>query len=154
MLIAHAAHGLRRKNAYAFSRPNLVVMCESMIDRNARNKLAELIRSLVAGNITNDEFEASLPTSTDDAVWEVFHNGAWCLYSDMKAYKLRGEYALSPEDKTVVARWVLFLNRTMNTNGRQLAFEKRYSNQFLWVFLAKVRSTNGKIMVMLPIGHL
>jgi hypothetical protein len=101
--------GCDGKTHARFPALNLVVMCESMIDRNARNKLAELIRSLVAGNITNYEFEASLPTSTDDAVWEVFHNGAWCLYSDMKEYKLRGEYALSPEDKTVVARWVLFL---------------------------------------------
>jgi hypothetical protein len=80
-----------------------------MIDRNARNKLSELIRSLAVGNITNDEFEDALPNSTDDAVWEVFHHGAWCLYSDMKEYKLRGKDALSPEDKSMVARWVLFL---------------------------------------------
>jgi len=80
-----------------------------MIDRNARNKLAELIRSLVTGRITNDELEDALPASTDDAVWEVFHNGAWCLYSDLKEYKLRGKDALLPEDKSVVARWVLFL---------------------------------------------
>lgn len=80
-----------------------------MIDREARNKLAELMRSLVAGAITNDEFEDALPNSPDDAVWEVFHKGAWCLYSDLKAHKLKGEHALPDADKSVVARWILFL---------------------------------------------
>lgn len=34
-----------------------------MIDREARNKLAELMRSLSSGLITNDEFEDELPKS-------------------------------------------------------------------------------------------
>jgi hypothetical protein len=34
-----------------------------MIDRHARRRLAELTRSLVAGRITNDEFEKADPSA-------------------------------------------------------------------------------------------
>ena len=97
-----------------------------MIDREARDKLAELIRSLVAGNITNDEFENTLPDSTDDAVWEVFHNGAWCLYCDMKEYKLKGKDALSQEDKSIVARWVLFLKSDYEYKWPSASFREAF----------------------------
>ncbi|WP_213999725.1 hypothetical protein [Arsukibacterium sp.] len=80
-----------------------------MIDREARNRLAELIRALASGRITNDEFEDALPLSEDNAVKEVFHHGAWCLYSDMKEYRLKGKDALSTEERSLVARWILFL---------------------------------------------
>ncbi len=43
-----------------------------MIDREARTKLAELIRHLVAGMITNDEFDDRRPNSTELAIREVF----------------------------------------------------------------------------------
>lgn len=86
-----------------------VVMCKKMIDRRARNKLAELLRSLASGQITNDEFEDSIPESEDKAIIEVFSNGGWCLYSDMKEYKLKGKDALEKVVKKEIARWVLFL---------------------------------------------
>ena len=54
-----------------------------MIDREARTKLAELIRHLVAGIITNDEFDDRRPNSTDLAIRDVFYWGAWHLYSDV-----------------------------------------------------------------------
>ncbi len=87
----------------------LRTLCVFMIDRASRNRLAELIRSLSSGQISNDEFEDSIPESNDDAIRQVFSHGAWCLYSDMKEYKLKGKDALSRDDRTIVARWVLFL---------------------------------------------
>jgi len=51
-----------------------------MIDRSARNKLAELLRSLAAGLISNDEFEDTMPKSKDKAINEVFFNGGWVLF--------------------------------------------------------------------------
>jgi hypothetical protein len=47
-----------------------------MIDRTARNKLAELIRSLSNGLISNDEFESSVPESDDLAVRSIDYYGA------------------------------------------------------------------------------
>ena len=50
-------------------------MRNKMIDRDARNKLAENLRSLASGLITNDEFEDSIPQSDDKAIIEIFSNG-------------------------------------------------------------------------------
>ena len=82
-----------------------------MIDRDARNTLAEAIRSLASGLITNDEFEDKrLPHSNDDpAISEVYSKGAWLLYSDLQEYRLSGIHRLDDKTKTVIARWVLFL---------------------------------------------
>jgi hypothetical protein len=81
-----------------------------MIDRPARRQLAEAIRALVSGQISNDEFEDRVSvTSQDPAVHEVFESGAWGLYSDTHEYHLKGRYKLARADKSHVARWVLFL---------------------------------------------
>ena len=72
-----------------------------MVDRAARNQLAELLRSLASGSISNDEFEDSIPITEDAAIHDIFLNGGWGLYSDNKEYKLRGKHAL---DKLVKKR--------------------------------------------------
>jgi len=81
-----------------------------MIDRPARSRLAEAIRHLVSGQVTNDEFEfRARSSSTDLAVREVFGKGAWTLYSDTSSYRLSGPNQLSRAARRVVARWILFL---------------------------------------------
>ena len=82
-----------------------------MIDRRARDRLAEAMRALAAGLISNDAFENDrLPSSSDDAaIREIYSNGAWGLYSDHHEYRLRGRYKLNDKAKEDVARWVLFL---------------------------------------------
>lgn len=82
-----------------------------MVDREARNKLAEAMRALAAGLITNDEFEDQrLPHSKDDpAISEIYSKGAWLLYSDLEEYRLVGINRLDEKTKSIVARWILFL---------------------------------------------
>jgi hypothetical protein len=80
-----------------------------VVDRKARDVLAEQIRHLVAGQSSNDEFEDRLPESPDAAIWEVFWNGAWSLYDDLSEHKLRGPNHIVKEYRREVARWVLFL---------------------------------------------
>ncbi|RCU45207.1 hypothetical protein DU002_15910 [Corallincola holothuriorum] len=81
-----------------------------MIDQESRIQFAELIRSLCSGNITNDDFEDSVPFQSEDrAISAVFYYGAWGIYSDMKEYKLRGKNRLSREDKEYAAKLILFL---------------------------------------------
>jgi hypothetical protein len=83
---------------------------DSVIDREARNRLAEAISSLVSGQITNGEFEDHLRGwSHDSAINEVFRGGPWMLYDDLHTYRLQGANKLTPELKTEAARWVLFL---------------------------------------------
>jgi hypothetical protein len=81
-----------------------------MIDRLSRNVVAEAIRALAAGIITNDAFEERLPArSQDPAVYALFSSGAWFLYDDLHEHRLVGRYRLRPEARAEVARWVLFL---------------------------------------------
>lgn len=81
-----------------------------MIDRPSRDRLAELIRHLVAGRISNYEFEEALPLeSRDPAVWEVFRNGAWCLYGDLEEHRLVDRKRLGREARREAARWIVFL---------------------------------------------
>ena len=92
-----------------------------MIDREARTKLGELIRHLVAGLITNDEFDDRRPISTDPAIWEVFHWGAWHLYSDLGEYRLIGKHRLPKEVRREVSRWVLFLKTDLKYEWPQFS---------------------------------
>lgn len=82
-----------------------------MIDRNARNKLAEAMRALASGLLTSNEFEDHrLPSSKEDmAIFEIFSEGTWHLSSDFKEYRLAGIHRLDKETKNAVARWILFL---------------------------------------------
>jgi hypothetical protein len=86
-----------------------------MVDRKARDKLAEALRHLISGQLTNDEFDAAYPGSCEDpavlAVWE----SASCLYSssDLFAYRLRGRYKVSPEVRRASARAVVFLHSSL-----------------------------------------
>lgn len=82
-----------------------------MVDRIARNRLAEAIRALASGCVSNDEFQDErVPRSKKDAaISEIFFNGAWCLYSDFDEYRLVGKHRLAKATKSEIARWVLFL---------------------------------------------
>jgi len=92
----------------------LVLLAEgvqnTMVDIKGRAELADAIRALAAGNITNDAFESRVPhESPDPAVHEVFLSGAWQLYSDLHTHRLAGRYRLPDAARPEVARWVLFL---------------------------------------------
>ncbi len=80
-----------------------------MIDRAARNKLAELIRSFIAGRLTNEEFEDRLCDSKDPAIHAVSFIGIWPLYDDFQEHQLTGEWSLTKEERHEVARWIMFL---------------------------------------------
>ena len=81
-----------------------------MVEREARDQLAEQLRHLVAGQITNDEFEDRLtPASSDDPATEEIFDAAWSLYSDQKEYRLVGKDRIPSEGRREIARWILFL---------------------------------------------
>ena len=97
-----------------------------MIDHCSRSRLAELLRSLASGAITNDEFEALIPESSDKAIYEVFFNGGWTLYCDMREYKLKGKYALEKVVKKEVARWILFLKSNYEYSWPDVPLKQRF----------------------------
>ncbi|WP_428740105.1 hypothetical protein, partial [Sulfurimonas sp.] len=80
-----------------------------MVDLSTRTEFAEQIRHLVSGQISNDEFEDRLPESKDKAIREIFWNGVWGLYDDLKEHKLRGPFRIDKKYRGDIARWILFL---------------------------------------------
>lgn len=93
-----------------------------MVDRAARRRLAEGLRRLGWGRITNDEFVDScipLHQSSDSAVLELMST-ADSFYGDLKAYKLRGKHALSKRQKKFIARMIIFLHTEHEYSGPQM----------------------------------
>lgn len=76
--------------------------------RRARRRLAELIRQLASGRLTNDEFEKASPRFVDRAVVEIYEF-AWSFYDDLYEHRLLARHRLSPLQRRVFALCVLFL---------------------------------------------
>ncbi len=83
-------------------------MASRVTSQADRNRMAELLRQLASGRITNDQFEDSLPARMADAEWAVFH-AAWCCFDDFHEHRLRGAHRLTPLERQLFARCVLFL---------------------------------------------
>jgi len=105
-----------------------------MIDRKARDILAENYRHLITGQITNDEFEDRLKFSKDIAIDEIYYRGAWPLYDDLHEHKLTGEWAITEEGKPIAARFILFLKTDLEYEWARRTGAKA----FLWVLLGVV----------------
>ncbi len=80
-----------------------------MVDRDARDKAAELLRQFLAGTITNFELENSWPSSSD-RVLRAIEDTLWCFYDDFEEHAMRGRWALPKDRKKNMARWVVFLH--------------------------------------------
>lgn len=106
-----------------------------MIDREARNKLAEQIRHFVAGLKDNFEF--------DDSVWSIrtkdvgaarIRQEMWYVYDDVRRHKLRGEWALSQTQKAVILRCILFLKSDCEYRWPRKYWDVPLVRLFLGVF--------------------
>src|SRR4026209_3044574 len=86
-----------------------------VVDRDQRDQLADAIRRLAAGLITNDEFETattSFAISHDTAVRSL-REAAWGLYDDRREYRLEGRFRIGRAERRQLARWVLFLKSNL-----------------------------------------
>ena len=84
-----------------------------MINQQDRERLAEGLRHLANGRITNDEFEdqygRSAAGSRDGGVRAVFWQGAWLLYSDFEERRFAGPRRLPRDSRRHIVRWIMFL---------------------------------------------
>lgn len=92
-----------------------------MINSELRAELAQDIRRLATGRMTNDEFDDryyEVYEPSDDRAIHAIARFCYGLYSSdlLLPIRLRGRYALDRETKKAVARCVLFL-RTGNEYG-------------------------------------
>ena len=98
-----------------------------MVDKERRKKLAFHLRHLSVGLISNDEFETNLMDDVtngwlpeqyyrskeakfDDPIIRPMLELSWCLYSDLKEHKLKGNDRLTDEALKDIARYILFLH--------------------------------------------
>lgn len=80
-----------------------------MVDRNARNIAARVLREFMRGSISNEEYEKMYPTSdSDPSLWEIYLQ-IWFFYSDIREHSLTGKHALNVEQSAFVERCILFL---------------------------------------------
>jgi len=86
-----------------------------MVDRSARDQLAELVRHLVAGTMRTDDFadEAQqLAERSDDPGVRAVYATADSLYDDLDpffSFRLRGRYRVTPKVRRQMAIAALFL---------------------------------------------
>jgi len=82
-----------------------------MINRENRDRFAEVLRHLFTGIITNDQFEDASwhCPSEDPAIYEIFYLAAWPMYDDLHEHKLKGAHAPTEGAKKDLARCILFL---------------------------------------------
>lgn len=85
-----------------------VAMTARMVDREARDILAEQLRHLISCQITNDEFERAVEWSRDQAVTAVY-GMAWRLYDDLHEHRMTGLHHIPRNGRREIARWILFL---------------------------------------------
>jgi hypothetical protein len=81
-----------------------------MIDRAARDQFSRSLKLLLAGRISNDQFEDGIPKTSQDAAIPALADMAWLLYSDMKEHRLVGRHSIGPSERREVLRWILFLD--------------------------------------------
>jgi len=101
-----------------------------MIDREARNTLAEQIRHFLAGLSDNFKFDDIVfDIKTNDVAVLEMRKQLWYTYDDFARHKLKGKWELSEKDKDTVNRFVLFLK----TDFECSKFNKS-TDRTLWPF--------------------
>lgn len=81
-----------------------------MVDREARNKLAEQIRHFVVGLKDNFEFDdVVFAIKTHDLTIIEIRRQMWHTYDDLRRHKLTDNWALSEYKLAIVKHCILFL---------------------------------------------
>ena len=104
-----------------------------MVDRKARDTFAELLRHLVAGQITNEEFENQVPHSKDLAIVEIWWIAAWPLYDDFDEHTLTGKYRVPDDERREIAKCVLFLKTDQEYQWPSQTALKNHLMYLLWL---------------------
>jgi hypothetical protein len=79
-----------------------------LVDRASRDVGAGLLRELVDGRITNEEFMSKFPRVTDPALRAVL-DFAWTQFSDLRVHALTGRDKPTAERRAALERCYLFL---------------------------------------------
>ncbi|HEY0863810.1 MAG TPA: hypothetical protein VGD97_06865 [Lacunisphaera sp.] len=106
-----------------------------MIDRAARDSLAEHLRQLASGTISNFAFEERPKnTSGDPSIHAIGYGLAWPNYDDFKEHRLDGGFKLTDGQKKDFARAVMFLKTDLEFRWPKQSFSRSLRNYFGRVF--------------------
>jgi len=104
-----------------------------MIDREARNKLAEEIRHFLTGLSDNIDFDkAAFEIKTEDKTVLEIREQMWHTYEDFFRYKLKGKYVLPDKHIQLIKR----LNMFLKTDFECAKFNK-HTDFNMWPFKNK-----------------
>ncbi len=81
-----------------------------MIDRRARNSVAEAIRHYLAGVSTNFALDDAIfdLKSSDPAIGAI-RKQLWLIYDDLREHRNQGTWKIATEQRAIVMRFILFL---------------------------------------------
>ncbi len=105
-----------------------------MIDRNARNKLAEEIRHFI--NCFKDNFEydnAAFDIKTKDPGVIDIRQNVWLTYDDLSRHKMEGKWALSNEQDVIIKRCIVFLKSNIEYKWPKWPLYYRVVRPFIWL---------------------
>ncbi len=105
--------------------------------------MALALRRLASGPITNDEFDdvafAEFSHRTDDPALAELSIYGWLHYSDLSTYRLRGRHAIAPEERTSIARTVLFLKSNQEyVHGESITSGTCLGGRWLFGFMLTI----------------
>jgi len=126
-----------------------------MIDRQSRDRLAELLRRLVGGRITTAAFanagDEFAPESPDAGVRDVFA-AADSLYSDLRDDRLRGRRRLAPDLRRKMVTAVVFLHTDIQYEWPEHDYPPSGGDCLLLAASAGPISAGLILSVMFPLG--
>lgn len=111
------------------------MLCEEiMIDRQARDKLAEEIRHFVECFTDNFEFDdVALKINTKDRGVNEVYRAVWQTYDDLTRHKMDGKYALTEAQMATVKRAILFLKSDFEYKWPNWPLYYMISRPLLWL---------------------
>jgi hypothetical protein len=81
-----------------------------MVNRTQRTMASSLVRKLLAGESTNDEFENQFPRDPADPALQAVYRWLWFFWDDRKTHKLTEGHALKEEGRQLFERCAAFLD--------------------------------------------
>jgi hypothetical protein len=97
-----------------------------MVDRQARDAAAQVLRAFMDGTISNCKYDHDFPKSEADAALRNIWVNLWFTYSDVREHTLEGKHALTPEARAVYERCLLFLKNDLEFEWPPSEFKLRY----------------------------
>lgn len=106
-----------------------------MIDREARNRLAEATRHYLTRHSTNFEFDvAAFDLKSDDLGVICTRDNLWLIYDDLQEHKHEKKWTLSDEHRQIVLRIILFLKSDTEYSWPVIPYWYRLVRPIIWLF--------------------